>query len=85
MDIRRLLNRQAVMGLLLASLAMSATRAQAHILTGAGAAAKCAGYTLTVKAADLSPGVTYTIKYTLTLTSGTGMRSFPDAPECTSP
>jgi hypothetical protein len=73
------------MGLLLASLAMFATRAQARIPTGAGAAANCAGYSLTVKAADLSPGVTYTIKYTLTLTSGTGMRRFPDAPGGTSP
>ena len=77
MDIRRLLKRQAVMGLLFASSAMFATLAQANILTGASATANCAGYTLTVRAADLSPGVTYTIKYTLTLTSGTGVRTFP--------
>ena len=65
------------MGLLFASLATFATRAQANILTGASAAANCAGYTLTVKATDLSPGVTYTIKYTLAFTSGTGVRTFP--------
>jgi hypothetical protein len=36
------------------------------VLTGATATANCAGYTLTVKAAELSPGTTYTIKYTFT-------------------
>jgi hypothetical protein len=77
MDIRRLLKRQAVMGLLFASLTMFATLAQANILTGASATANCAGYTLTVKAADLSPGATYTIKFTFTLTSGAGTRTFP--------
>jgi hypothetical protein len=69
--------RLAFMGLILGPLAMFSTLANANVLTGATATANCAGYTLTVQAADLSPGTVYTIKYTLTLTSGTGVTTFP--------
>jgi len=73
----RILKRLAVMGLIFGPLAMLSTPAEANVLTGATANANCAGYMLTVKAAELSPGTAYTIKYTLTFTSGIGVRTFP--------
>jgi hypothetical protein len=72
-----ILRRLAVMGLIFGPLAMFSTLVEAHMLTGATATANCAGYTLTVNAADLSPGTTYTIEYTLTFTSGAGVMTFP--------
>jgi len=72
-----MLKRLVVMGLIFGPLAMFSTLAEANILTGATATANCAGYTLTVKASGLSPGTAYTIKYTFTFTSGTGMTTFP--------
>ena len=72
-----ILKRLVVVGLIFGPLGMFSTLAQANVLTGATATANCAGYTLTVKAAELSPGTIYTIKYTFTFTSGTGVRTFP--------
>jgi hypothetical protein len=44
----------------------SALPARASILTSATATVVCTGYTLTVNAAELTPGTTYTIQYSFT-------------------
>jgi len=56
----------------LGMMAMLALPARAHILTKATANANCQGYALTVNAADLSVGTTYTIDYSFTVTCGGG-------------
>lgn len=55
----------------LGTLVVSALPAKANILTSATAAANCTGYSLTVNAADLTPGQQYTVKYTLTASTST--------------
>jgi hypothetical protein len=51
-------------------MAISSLPARANILTGATAAANCQGYTMSVNAADLTVGTTYTINYSFTVTCG---------------
>src|SRR5579862_8286303 len=43
---------------------------RANVLTSATATANCQGYTLTLNAADLSPGTTYTINYIFWIACG---------------
>lgn len=52
------------------------TPAVANFLSVASATANCAGYSLTVSAADLTPGTTYTINYTFTVTSNGTPKTF---------
>src|SRR5579862_5730625 len=56
-------------GVALALIAMSPA-AKANILSSASAIADCSGYTLTVNATELSPGISYTIVYSFTLICG---------------
>lgn len=72
--------RLAALGLgfgLVAMIAMFATPAAAHVLTGATATANCSGYSLTVDASDLTKGRMYTITYTFTVTSNGSSTTFP--------
>ena len=55
----------AVLGLVVALLAMFAAAALANVLTTATANLNCSGYSLTVDANDLTTGTLYTIKYSL--------------------
>jgi hypothetical protein len=48
-------------------LAMFATVAMAHHLSGASAMANCKGYSLSVSGSDLTAGLSYTITYTFTV------------------
>lgn len=67
----------AVLGILFALFTLTALPAMAHILAGASAQADCSGFTLTVKAIELTPGTHYTIDYTLTLTCEGTPRTVP--------
>ncbi|SPE24669.1 exported hypothetical protein [Candidatus Sulfopaludibacter sp. SbA3] len=53
-------------------MAIAALPAKANLLTSATATANCQGYSLTVNAADLTVGTSYTINYSLTVTCGSG-------------
>lgn len=57
---------------LLGLLAMFSTVAWANIITSATATANCQGYMLSVNVTDLTPGTTYTIDYSFTVTCGSG-------------
>ncbi len=67
----------AVFGVVLGLAAILVLPAMANILTGAGAAADCTGYNLTVNAIDLTPGNSYTINFTFTLTCGGSTMTVP--------
>ncbi|MFZ0799032.1 MAG: hypothetical protein WCA13_12475 [Terriglobales bacterium] len=58
--------------MVLALVAISAVPASAHVLKSATATANCQGFTLTLAAADLTPGATYVIDYTFTITCNNG-------------
>jgi hypothetical protein len=62
----------AVFGLVLGMVVMFALPALANLLTSASATVDCNGFALTVNAVDLTPGVSYTIDYTFTLTPSSG-------------
>lgn len=67
--------KHSVVLLTFGMLAISAVTARANTLAPAGATAtaNCQGYTLTVQTNnDLTPGTTYTINYSFTLTCGAG-------------
>lgn len=69
--------RAAVLAVVITIAVILVLPAMANILTGAGATADCTGYNLTVSAVDLSPGTTYTIDYSFTLTCGGSSMTVP--------
>ena len=62
----------AVPGLVFGLVVIFAMPALANLLSSASATVNCSGFALTVNAVDLTPGVSYTIDYTFTLTPSSG-------------
>jgi hypothetical protein len=58
-------------------LAMFATVAMAHHLSGVSATANCKGYSLSVSGSDLTAGLSYTITYTFTVICNGTSTTFP--------
>src|SRR5260370_17221779 len=62
----------AVIGAVLGVLLMFVSSARANDLTAASATVDCNGFTLSVDAINLTPGVAYEIDFTFTLTPASG-------------